>query len=95
MEVGMKYLLLLVSLNVFAWNPTEIKVIDCNYGVSDSVSFSTSQKQFNYDKSVNGKQIKIFVEDTSKLSEIEDYVIISDIKGYKMTYSLKCKKVSK
>lgn len=91
----MKWLLLLISFNAFAWNPTEIKVVNCKYSSDKDIEFTTSQKEFFFNRVYNDKQVKIFVKDTEKPSEFDDYMSISDFKGHKITYSLKCSKISK
>jgi len=95
MGVLMKILLFMFSFSAFAWNPTEIKIMNCKYGSDKDIEFATSQKEFFFNRVYNDKQVKIFVKDTEKPSEIEDYMSISDFKGHKMTYSLKCTKMSK
>jgi hypothetical protein len=95
MGVLMKYLLLLVSFNAFAWNPTEIKIVNCKYGSDKDLEFTTSKSEFLFNRVSNNKQVKVFVKDTDRPSEIDDYMMISDLKGHKMTYFLKCKKMSK
>ena len=87
--------MMLLSIEAFAYNPTEIKVVNCQYASDKDIEFTTSQQEFAFNRVYNDKQVKIFVKDTDKPSEIEDYMTISDFKGHKITYSLKCKKMPK
>lgn len=87
-------LFLLTVLNCFAWDPSDIKVMNCEYNGRD-VEFSTSQKEFFFNRVYNDRQVKLMVKNTDKPSEIDDYISISDFKGHKVTYSLKCKRVNK
>ena len=40
----------------------------------------------------NGNKHTVFIEDASKFSEVDDYMVVRSQKGHEMTYPLKCSK---
>lgn len=70
------------------------RVITCNYNFgNDSLMFGvgTLEKSVTIQRTAGNLSYKIFIADISNFNEVDDYIVIENKKGHRITHSLKCK----
>lgn len=87
--------LMLLTSNVLSMDLTKVRTLYCEYGFMYDFAISTSANTVSLDKTNKLKQeyTKIVIKNTDKPSEMDDWISISNSKGHKITYSLKCKEL--
>jgi len=72
----------------------ESKMITCNYNYGNEeigMSVSSISKSVNIRSKRSKLRKYVHIEDVNNLSESDDYIVLENEKGVKMTYFLKCK----
>ena len=87
--------IMLFGTNLFASNSITINTISCEYGFMYNATVATSVESLKIKSFDVKKQLSttIVIKDTKNLSELNDWIKISDSKGHTITYSLKCRKL--
>lgn len=83
----------LIALLFAASNCAYSNTITCDFDFGlQSVSFGNvlEKKTLTKEMRVNGLKIKYHVNNTGKFNDADDYVVMENDKGHKMTYALKC-----
>lgn len=89
--------MLVICIILISWltsaKAADMYRITCTYSNhSFDIHTYTSKSQLDYSVNKDGVQYHYHVDNLNKLNPINDYVELENNRGYKMTYSLKCRK---
>lgn len=70
------------------------EIINCNYSYGMK-SFTTSNvvkaEQIEREFEIDGLKYKVHIENTKAFTEVDDYIVIENSEGHRITYALECK----